>query len=252
MTFKTIVKLNILALVVFNLESCSKDDSSETNEIVPTASNPNLLCDNIANYVFVEKDGLIHVEFENALFPSNWNSETTSSNTSGNGYMVWNGPQNLTTPGTGLVKYKIKVVNSGTYRFIWKSAVKEGASGSDHNDTWLRFNDANDFYGKKPNSNSIVYPNGTGKTPNPNGSSSNGWFKIYRSGNDLDFKWQASTSDNDSHDIYVVFNASGTYTMEVSARSSGHAIDQFVLFKESDYTAQQATTTTTFSAIICQ
>ena len=248
MTLKTaLLSLSILTFTSIII-SCSKDDSNENND----TNASNLPCNNVANYVFTEKDGLINVEFENTVFSTNWNLVTNTSNASGTGYVVWNGTQNLSTPGTGLAQYKLKVTNAGTYRFIWRSAVKEGTSGSDHNDTWLRFNDANDFYGKKSSNNSIVYPNGTGKTPNPNGSSSNGWFKIYRSGNDLDFKWQASTSDNDAHDIYVVFTNPGTYTMEVSARSSGHAIDQFVLFKESDYTVQQATSSTVFSDITCQ
>ena len=34
----------------------------------------------------------------------------------------------------------------------------------------------------------IMGPSGTGKTPNPKGASKNGWFKIFRSGNNLDFK----------------------------------------------------------------
>lgn len=78
----------------------------------------------------------------------------------------------------------------------------------------------------------MVYPKDIGKSPNPDSSSKDGWFKIYRSGNDLDFKWQAKTFDNNAHDIFVVFENKGIYTMEVSARSSGHAIDKFVLFKD--------------------
>ena len=53
-----------------------------------------------------------------------------------------------------------------------------------------------------------------------------------QSGNNLGFKWQSSTSDHNGHNVFVVFDSSGTYTMEVSARSTGHAIDKFVLFKE--------------------
>ena len=96
----------------------------------------------------------------------------------------------------------------------------------------------------------IVYPKGTGKTPNPEGASEDGWFKIYRSGNDLDFKWQARTSDRDPHDIYVEFAQAKRYTMEISARSKAHGIDKFVLFLSS-IDQSTATGTAAFSEIIC-
>ena len=75
------------------------------------------------------------------------------------------------------------------------------------------------------------------------------WFKVWRSGNNLSFKWQAVTSDNDAHNIYVKFNSPGIYTMEVSARSSGHAIDKFVLFK--NMSVDQATGANGLSEISC-
>lgn len=70
-------------------------------------------------------------------------------------------------------------------------------------------------------------------------------------GNDLDFKWQASTSDNDAHNIYVEFDNPGTYTMQVSVRSSGHGIDKFLLYKEESYSFNEATTSSNFSEISC-
>jgi len=121
-----------------------------------------------------------------------------------------------------------------------------GNSGS-HNDTWLRFNDAADFYAQKEAS--IVYPKDTGKTPNPEGASKDGWFKIYRSGNNLDFKWQSSTFDNNGHDIFVVFESPGIYTMEISARSSGHGIDKFVLFNTA-FTKSEATSNSNALSVI--
>ena len=163
--------------------------------------------------------------------------------------MVWTGSQNLANPGTGLTTFKIKINNPGVYQFIWRSAVTIGNNGTDHNDSWLRFPDADDYYGLKANSK--VYPNGSGKTPNPAGSSKDGWFKIYRGGSDLSFKWQSSTSDNDGHDIYVEFDTAGVYTMEISARSSGHAIDQFVLFKAPQTKTDAIASGNTFSTFDC-
>lgn len=82
------------------------------------------------------------------------------------------------------------------------------------------------------------------------GATKEGWFKIYRSGNDLDFKWQSNTYDNNGHDVFVVFNNAGIYLMEISARSSGHGIDKFALF-HSSVEKSEAITSTNFSAISC-
>lgn len=181
------------------------------------------------SYIFNEKDGLVVAEFEKGNFSGDWILDTSEIGYSGEGYMVWTGSQSLSNPGNGYVSYTINISNPGTYQFIWKSAVTVGDNGTDHNDTWLRFMETADFYAQ--NGNSIVYPKGSGKTPNPEGAGAEGWFKIYRSGQDLSFKWQASTFDNNPHEIYVTFESTGEYTMEVSARSSGHAIDKFILFE---------------------
>ncbi|MGB6150819.1 MAG: hypothetical protein WBG48_02405 [Pricia sp.] len=204
-------------------------DGEDKDSVDNDEPNP---CQNAADYVFREKDGLLNIEFEDASFSGEWKLKSDGNAFSGEGYMVWEGDQHLGKPGNGKTSFSLRIEDPGTYQFLWKSAVKTGDSGSDHNDTWLRFGDADDFYGQKENS--IVFPRDIGKSPNPEGASKEGWFKIYRSGNDLDFKWQAKTFDNNAHDIFVVFEKAGLYTMEVSARSSGHAIDKFVLFKDKD------------------
>ncbi|QLG45186.1 hypothetical protein [Costertonia aggregata] len=243
----------LFSFVVFT--SCSKDsdvsadETSETEEIEQT-DNETSSCDNATNYVFIEKDGLVKVEFENAEFSGDWKLKKDGNSFSGEGYMVWEGSQYLNAPGNSIASYTIKIQNPGTYRFLWSSAIKNGNNGTEHNDTWLRFNDAADFYGLK-GTDSYVYPKDTGKTPNPNGSSKEGWFKVYRSGNNLDFIWMSRTSDNDAHDIYVEFDTAGAYVMEISPRSSNHGIDQFVLFKDTVAKDVAISTETAFSNIIC-
>ncbi|MFT5738461.1 MAG: hypothetical protein ACI9SG_002816 [Maribacter sp.] len=92
-----------------------------------------------------------------------------------------------------------------------------GGNSTEHNDTWLGFNDTSYFYGQNSAGTSTVYPKDTDKTPNPEGAGKDGWFKIYRSGNNLNFKWQASIYDTNAHDVFVVFDNPGTYLMEISA-----------------------------------
>lgn len=218
-------------------------DTEENNSI-------NTSCPNPIDYIFNEKDGLVSVEFEDAEFSEDWKLKSDGNDFTGKGYMVWEGQQHLGDPGNGMVTYKIKITNPGVYQFLWNSAVKTGNSGTDHNDTWLRFEDATDFYAQKNDGSSTVYPEGSGKSPNPEGATADGWFKIYRSGNDLDFKWQSSTFDNNGHDIFIRFDNPGSYLMEVSARSSGHGIDKFVLFNNS-WSKTDAISNTEQSVISC-
>lgn len=237
MVFHVVLLLSISLSISCSTDAMVSDeiDSDEADMEIPLPEKEVIdepkACDNVTNFVFIEKEGLVNVEFENAKFSGDWKLKTEGNSFSGKGYMVWEGDQYLGNPGNATTTFRIKIGNAGTYQFLWKSAVKTGNSGTDHNDTWLRFNDADDFYAKKDES--IVYPKDTGKTPNPEGASKDGWFKVYRSGNDLDFKWQARTFDNNAHNIFVVYKTPGTYTMEVSVRSKGHGIDKFVLFNTS-------------------
>ncbi|MFY0652816.1 MAG: fibronectin type III domain-containing protein [Cyclobacteriaceae bacterium] len=221
--------------------------SENSNTLEAATANP-LLCDDYSDYVFNEKDGIVKVEFEDAEFGPGWELQPGNGKTSGRGYMVWTMADYFSGPSSDLVTYNIKVSTPGTYQFIWNSAVTKGSDGTEHNDTWLKFPAADDFYGDK--GGAIVYPKGSGKTPNPEGASKDGWFKVYRSGNDVDFKWQSRTSDNDPHEIYVRFDEAKIYTMQISARSNGHGIDKFALFLES-LSQSNLTGLAEFSEITC-
>ena len=179
---------------------------------------------------FEEINGMVVIEAESVPLVGDWDLETSISGYTGSGYYVWDGSDYFNNPGNGLLEYKINVTTTGTYRFQWRNRITQGNSSSDFNDTWLRFPDASDFWAEKTGNK--VYPKGTGKTPNPAGSTANGWFKVYTS--ELNkWSWQTSTSDGNPHDIFVKFDTPGVYTMQVSARSKGHGIDRMVLFHSS-------------------
>ena len=255
------LKLVYLSLLLFGLLSCTEDtlsmeqnsteENSSSEDDSPEEGNSggadsgnsgegetggssgegtDSACDP-QDYVFLESEGYILAEIEKNNYSSPWEIDTMEAGYSGEGYIVWGGQQYLGNPGNGLATFKIVITNPGTYEFVWNSSVTIGSNGTDHNDSWLRFPDADDFFAQ--NGTSIVYPTGSGKTPNPEGAGADGWFKVYRGGSDLSFKWQALTFDNNGHNIYVTFNSPGEYSMEISARSSGHAIDKFVLFQDS-------------------
>ena len=178
-----------------------------------------------SNYIFEEAGGVLLGELEDSSYSGSWQKQGSGASA----YLRWTGSQFLGDPGNGVIRFKIRINSPGSYRFSWRSAVTIGSNGTEHNDTWLRFPDASDFYATK--ANSTLYPKGTGKSPNPNGASADGWFKVYRTGNNTDFKWEAYTSDHDGHIIHADFDSPGIYTMEVSARSTGHGVDKFALVR---------------------
>ena len=162
---------------------------------------------------------------------TDWNIKTSFSDFTGNAYISWDGNNSLNNPGNGTISTIIKINTPGTHRFRWRSRIGNGTNSTEHNDIWLRFPDASDFYAEK--NGNCIYPKGSGKTPTPNGSGADGWFKVYLSGS-TNWTWSTRTSDNDAHNIYVEFDTAGVYTMEISGRSQFHLIDRISLSNGAD------------------
>lgn len=190
------------------------------NTIIPNA-------DDCSGAAYEDNAGLIIIEAENLVIDdTDWSIQDSFTEYTGAGYLSWDGGNNFNSPGNGLITTQIKINTPGTYRFQWRNRIGQGTNSTEHNDSWLRFPDASDFYGEK--NGTRIYPIGSGQTPNPNGSGSDGWFKVYLSGT-TDWTWATRTSDNDGHNIFVEFDAAGIYTMEISGRSSDHLIDRITL-----------------------
>ncbi len=177
---------------------------------------------------YSEQNNLVIIEAENLNAPTGWNQKTSASGYTGTGYIEWEGGDNFNTPGIGVISASIKINNPGTYLFQWRNKVGQGTVSTDFNDSWLRFPDADDFYGEKTSTGSIVYPKGSGKTPEAAGAGGDGWLKVYSSGT-IDWSWSTNTNDNNTHQIYVTFDNPGVYTMEISGRSDHHLIDRIAL-----------------------
>ena len=181
------------------------------------------------NYDFEEVNGRVIIEAESINTPGNWQKNSAASGYTGSGYIEWVGSNHFNSPGNGTTNTTIKISTPGTYLFQWRSKVGHGTNHTESNDTWLRFPDADDFFGRKDNGHT-VYPKGSGKTPNPEGASADNWFKVFM--NSLNWSWDAKTSDNDGHKIYVTFDSPGVYTMQLSGRSAHHLIDRIVLARD--------------------
>ena len=180
---------------------------------------------------YQEDNGLVVIEMENLTYGGNWSEQTAESGYTGSGYL-FNSVDSFNTPGVGTITTEVEITTPGVYRFQWYNnigIIAATAASTEHNDAWLRFGGADDFYGAKnvDGSGGIVYPKGLGKTPEVEGASADGWLKVYT--NTLDWSWSTKTSDNDAHWVFVEFDNAGTYTMEISSRSDGHLIDRVAL-----------------------
>lgn len=237
----------VVALSACDSGSTSNNDSAEPIENVeapeatptPTPepepeSEPEPERDPTAKEVLQEVDGLAVVEFENLDYPTGWEFVSDSS-ASGTGYIQWTPYQAFQTPETGMITIELEINNPGTYRLMWRNSIRHGTSPSDHNDTWLKVISPN-FYGKN-SSGHIVCPRQQehfnrcdGEAPH--GSSAKGALKIYRFGTPADaWVWHTYTSDNNIHPIYADFDEAGVYEIQISARSTYHALDRLVIFR---------------------
>jgi hypothetical protein len=100
---------------------------------------------------------------------------------------------------------------------------------SEHNDSWLKI-EASRYYAVS--GNRVIFPRG-GSSPSgpfPQGSSGDGYFKLYKSGN-INFNFSTRTSDFQGYKVRADFNSVGNYTIRIKARSNSHVIDRLVLYK---------------------
>ncbi|WP_139263204.1 hypothetical protein [Flammeovirga pacifica] len=216
---KNLLKSNAIFSFMIGLliMACGKDEATNIKD---------------ANALFKEVDGKIIVEIETTPIEEEWTEATNTKGYTGTSYYQNVGEGQMNNPGVGILEYTVQINTPGTFRFIWHNKVNEGDNPTEANDSWLRLIDADDFFGKK--NNTIKYPKGglmvqSDKTTK--GSSKDGWMKVYSSGT-LDWNWGTRTSDHEGLNIYATFNAAGNYTVQISPRSTGHAIDRFVMYNE--------------------
>ncbi len=239
----------MLMLCCIYMLSCSDDQSeildlvTETEAVDTPQDNPvenpaeepstdtsgSTSCTGTSDAIHQEKDGVLVIEAENTTLNTNWSKERSVSGFSGTDYIVWKGGNYFHDPGNGILTYKLRISEAGTYRFLYRSKVGAGSNSTEHNDTWVRFPDATDFFAKR--GTTVLYPKGSGKTPNPDGGGAEGWFKAYLSGT-TGWTWSTLTNDGSGYDIYVTFDKAGDYILELSARSAYHLVDRIVLFKD--------------------
>lgn len=226
---------SILLLIVFSNSWAVEENAKQLPPIIHLLLDDQGDAPPISSGAFIEEDGLIVVEMESLDLPQGWTLKNDDADALGS-YIEWTDNNRLRAPGNGLISIKVAINDPGTYQFLWRSSIREGVDTTESNDSFLRIL-ADNFYGFRSSDSSIVCPREQDDSNrcngrDPEGASSDGWFKIYRSGGTPpDWIWVTRTSDSDAHRIYVDFDQAGEYEIQISGRSQFHAIDRLVLFR---------------------
>lgn len=185
--------------------------------------------------IIIEENGRARFEAEIGVFGDQWELRTDKPNFMGEGYLFWSGGNFFGQPGNGVITYNIRIQNPGTYQVEFRQIIAFGRNNNEYNDIWLRFPDADNFFGRNPRNDEvnipIVFPRGGGSTgPFPKGANTRGWFKIFAKS--FNFAFRTVTGDDQGFAVFATFEEPGDYTLELSARSMGYGIDQVILFRE--------------------
>lgn len=195
-------------------------------------------------------DGVLVIEAESLPLVEQWAVRTDEPGYLGTGFIEWTGSSHNGDPTHGVMVIDVDLEQAGRYRLQWRNRIGEGTNTTEHNDTWVRFADAADFFGSKGplDAQQRVYPRpqcGDGaflagiealadvaSAACVAGSSRDGWLKVYSSGA-RDWRWSTRTNDHDAHDVIVEVDAPGVYAFELAARADHHLIDRIVLHEAS-------------------
>ena len=165
------------------------------------------------DYIYLEEDGVILLDVEDAEPVEGWVLKTDLANHEGSGYFEWSGPDSfpVSAAGKGNITYHFRVQTAGNYEIRWRSQIAIGDSKTEANDSWIRFVTGDDVPEQHP---------------------LDGWTKVYMNtiGN---WTWSTRTVDHVGEPLRQYF-AQGDHTLEISGRSIGHAIDRITLYRYED------------------
>lgn len=195
-------------------------------------------------------DGVLAIEAEDLPINEMWEVGTDFEGFDGEGYIVWSGPSHNNDPTNGVMSIAIRIPEAGRYQLDWRARIGMGTNTTEHNDAWVRFPDADDYYGLKGEEGAEIrryhkpicedadamaaieaLPDVT-TADCARGSTRDAWMKVYSSGAS-DWRWTARTSDSDASIVSAEFDAPGVYTLELAARADFFLIDRILLRLES-------------------
>lgn len=216
--------------------------TNNTNNVTNPTNNmttPTPECD------FEAVNGIVVIEAESLPLNEDWRTGTDGAIT----YIEWNGPSHNNDPTHGVMAVDVRISEPGRYQLQWYTQIGMGTNATEHNDSWVKFPDADDYYGLKGDAgaevrrywkpacedqtfvSSILALPQVSEVTCAQGSTRDGWMKVYSSGAQ-DWRWSARTSDNDASNVMAEFATAGVYTFTMAARADFSRYDRIVLHQE--------------------
>lgn len=218
-----------------NATGTTNNTTTPTNNM--TVSNPE--CD------FEAVEGIVVIEAESMPLNEDWRTGTDGEIT----YIEWGGSSHNNDPTHGVMEVDILITDPGRYQLQWYTQIGMGTNATEHNDAWVKFPDADDYYGLKGEADAeirryhkpacedqafvstILALAQVAEVTCAEGSTRDGWMKVYSSGAQ-DWRWSARTSDNDASLVMAEFGSAGVYTFAMAARADFSRYDRIVLHRE--------------------
>jgi len=167
---------------------------------------------------YVQTESAILIEVESVPVLEGWLYAADTLKHSGLGYLEWNLEGQGINPGKGVLKYKFEITESGNYQFLLRGKIKDPTNrmetpDPDGNDIWVKFNGGTDIKKQK--------------------SLGDGWNKIAILGHPAGWSWNTNSDIGEPHPVTPVcrYFEKGTYSVELSGRSQGYAIDKIAIVK---------------------
>ena len=159
--------------------------------------------------VFEEADGIVVVEVESAPVTAEWKKETGLEGFTGDCYYTWQGGNLFRSPGTGLLTYRIVVLNPAKYHLRIHNR-HDFHDSTEQNDCWTRMDDGP-------------------------------WLKTYSSVRG-EWTWHSQHEYSHSKKVPASYDLDiGLHTFQISGRSKGFSIDRFHLYQDGVKDAEDKT-----------
>lgn len=181
--------------------------------------------------VYLEHAGAVSIEAESVPATAGWQYFADGKAHSGLGYLEWSPPGQGAKAGAGILKYTFEIQSPGVYQVLLRGRMKDPTNrpdtlDPDGNDIWLKLHG--------------------GTTAPGQAALKDDWNKVAILGHPTGWTWNTNLDVLPTHPLSPVCRAftPGVYSLELSGRSQGYAIDRVMLVRIEqqpivDFAAQQ-------------
>lgn len=169
-----------------------------------------------ASFSYAETGGIVFIEAESAPTANGWLYKADTSQHSGLGYLEWGEAGQGIKAGKGILNYNFSITQAGNYQLFIRGKMFDPANrpetpDADGNDVWVKFSGGTDVKGQ-----TLL---------------GDDFSKVAILGHPRGWTWNTNADRGAPHNISPVcrYFSPGNYTLQLSGRSNGYAIDCMVL-----------------------